>query len=159
LPYPRTRSRTRLSVDSEAASSRPGTPTTTKARGKRAVSQAPVTAKPSVRSLRGQSEPPSALSAQVVRKPKAARAVVSLRKMSSDAPIDAPIDVPDSTAPEELPRVRRTTRRRISELSDQSGTATGDSRSEASSCATNSTASSQNREIRPRLRRTSKSEH
>ncbi|XP_002039449.2 protein ELYS homolog [Drosophila sechellia] len=156
---PRTRSRTRLSVDSEAASSRPGTPTTTKARGKRAVSQAPVTAKPSVRSLRGQSEPPPALSAQVVRKPKAARAVVSLRKMSSDAPIDAPIDVPDSTAPEELPRLRRTTRRRISELSDQSGTATGDSRSEASSSATNSTASSQNRELRPRLRRTSKSEH
>lgn len=174
LSLPRTRSRTRLSVDSEATSSRPGTPTMTKARGKRATSQAPPTASPSVRrSLRGHSEPPAALSAQLVRKPKTARAGVRSRKTSSGVqspvavsptPIDAPIDVPDSTAPEEeQPRLRRTARRRISELSDQSANGTGDLRSEASSSRTgsksNSAASTQNRELRPRLRRTSKSEH
>ncbi|EDX02101.2 protein ELYS homolog [Drosophila yakuba] len=172
---PRTRSRTLLNVDSEAASSRPATPTQAKGRGKRATSQAPTTESPRVRrSLRGNSEPPVAVSVQPVRKPRAGG--VRTRKTSggdqspvSSAQTDVPPVVPDSTAPEERPRLRRTARRRISELSDQSGNATTTDApvSEATSSrtssransATSSTTSIQNRELRPRQRRTSKTEH
>ncbi|EDV46733.1 uncharacterized protein Dere_GG19243 [Drosophila erecta] len=173
---PRTRSRTILSVDSETASPRPATPTNAKARGKRASSQAPATKSPRVRQQRGNSEPPVALSGPHTRVRKSTTVGVRTRKTSAGdrqsvspvslAQTDAPIVVPESTEPEERPRLRRTARRRISDLSDQSGNATttdapvlDSSSSTTSSSANSATSSTQNRELRPRQRRTSTSKH
>jgi len=94
---PRTRSRSRLSVDSEAPNSRPTTPTA-RVRSKRATSLVPTTESPSARRLlRRNSEPPAAVGMQQpVRKPRAGG--VRSRKTSqtdqnlsaSPAPADEP---------------------------------------------------------------------
>ncbi|XP_016949458.1 protein ELYS homolog [Drosophila biarmipes] len=175
---PRTRSRSRLSVDSEAPNSRPTTPTT-RVRGKRSTSLAPTTESPSVRrSLRGNSEPPAAVGVQLpVRKQRAVG--VRSRKTSqteqsppaSPAPTEVPPIVAEEseTAKEERPRPRRVGRRRVSDLSDQSAKAAAtdvpgpgpeptSSRTSSRTNSANSITNTKTRELRPRTRRTSKSE-
>ncbi|KAH8354231.1 hypothetical protein KR084_004072 [Drosophila pseudotakahashii] len=169
---PRTRSRSRLSVDSEAPSSRPATPTN-KARSKRATSLAPATESPSVRrSVRGTSEPPAAAGGvQPVRKQRQARRTSATSEQSPSVSEDVPSVVAEEVEVDEQqeeaverPRLRRTARRRISDLSDQSAKAAGIDAPVAAeatssrSSSRSSTTSTKSRELRPRTRRTSKSE-
>jgi len=173
---PRTRSRSRLSVDSEAPNSRPTTPTA-RVRSKRATSLVPTTESPSARRLlRRNSEPPAAVGMQQpVRKPRAGG--VRSRKTSqtdqnlsaSPAPADEPplVTEESATAEEERPRPRRVGRRRISDLSDQSAkaaetdapaTEATSSRTSSRTNSANSTTTTKTRELRPRTRRNSKSD-
>ncbi|XP_017055229.1 protein ELYS homolog [Drosophila ficusphila] len=143
---PRTRSRSRLSVDSEgASSSRPATPTRPRERGKRAVSLAPQSSEPvkpipSLRhSLRGISEPP----ASPASKKKAAAAAAA-----DDSPED-----------QQQPRLRRSARIRTSEQASGSTSSESASRSNLTNSSTTTTATTTtHRERRPRIRSRSKSD-
>ncbi|XP_070136349.1 protein ELYS homolog isoform X2 [Drosophila bipectinata] len=108
---PRTRSRTRLSIDSDAPAPGSGV----MARSKRATSLLSDVQNPAPRLRRGISEPPSpAITTTPVR---GTRRAVRSRKNSKVEEEEPPEPEPEE---EEKPRLRRTTRRRASELSDKS---------------------------------------
>ncbi|KAH8315449.1 hypothetical protein KR067_010212 [Drosophila pandora] len=122
---PRTRSRSRLSIDSDAPA--PGSNTTT--RSKRATSLLPDVQNTTPRLRRGNSEPPSpAITTTPVqkrrtvrsRKNSAVEAEEAAPKVPEPEPVSEPKPQPEEEEKEEKPRLRRTTRRRASELSDKS---------------------------------------